>query len=703
MERSRTLAHLKKSGPHPMAHPNLPAVFAAYCALVLLAGPALPARAEGEVPASWPITALLEGKSPADLPGEKASGGMPLPDPRQENFDALHYALDMQVDSQFGWIAGEVTILFQVGDDPLEEFVLDYERTMTCAVVELTFPQKRNLSFTHVDDLLVCPLGEPLPPGTFAQVRVQFWGLPQPEGLYGYRVGTTEAGNPVVATVSQPWSARSWWPCKDDPEDKATVSLKAWIPTGMTAVSNGIPGQMGPNIFEWTESKPVSTYHVSLAVSNYALLEDHYEGTAGSIQLQHYVFPELAAKAEADFAVLPDMLDWCGSTFGPYPFPGEKYGMVLCSWDQAMEHPTAVTWGDVLVTGDGQFEVVVMHELAHMWFGNLITPVDWTQIWLNEGFATYAEALWVEHRYGRDAFVSFMNNHRWGLGYPDDALIRDPSSSWAPYYFRTIAYHKGAWVLHMLRRQLGDGDFFDSLRAYLEDPTLRYGNADSADFQRVCEEVSGQDLEWFFHQWLYRTTYPVLRMSWANVETEGGHEVRVRLRQEQVPDLLEGDAPYRIPVELNVRGTGLDETVTVWSDQPDQTFVIPVAGPANNVYVDPDRWLLHDLTVEDISAVPEAPGPVRLLPAYPNPFNPRCLFRWESDRETTDLVEIFDMKGRRILDRSLPVRPAGPREFLWTGTDGDGRPAPSGTYLYRVTSRGDGGPWRLEGKVTLAR
>ena len=117
---------------------------------------------------------------------------------------------------------------------------------------------------------------------------------------------------------------------------------------------------------------------------------------------------------------------------------------------------------------------------------------------MNEGFATYIEALWVEHRYGREAFVSFMNNHDWGHGEPTDALIRDASVSWPPYYFRTISYHKGAWVLHMLRRQLGDEDFFQSLRDYVNAPALRYDNAHSDDFQAVCEEVSGQDLDSFF-------------------------------------------------------------------------------------------------------------------------------------------------------------------------------------------------------------
>jgi len=546
-------------------------------------------------------------------------------------------------------------------------------------------------------------LPTPLEPGQLGIITVDFWGQPEPEGLYGFQVGQTPAGDPVVATVSQPWSARSWWPCKDDPQDKALVRMTVRVPSGLVAVSNGVLIEQGPNLWSWSENLPISTYHVSMAVAAYEVIEDNYDGLAGQIDLKHYVFPELLDQAEADFAVIPEMLDFCGSLFGPYPFPHQKYGMALCSWDQAMEHPTAVTYGDALITGDGQFEVVLMHELAHMWFGNLVTPEDWTQIWLNEGFATYAEALWVENKYGRDAFVSFMNHHNWGHGDPTDALIRDSTSSWPPYYFRTIAYHKGAWVLHMLRRQLGDAHFFQSLRDYVNDPDLQYGTANSADFQAACEAVSGQDLNWFFEQWLYRTALPVFDVTWDNYEQDGQHEVRVRLRQVQEPGLVLGSAPYRVPVEFLLTGAGISEAVTVMNDQLDQTFVFPVSGPINNIYLDPDRWLLHRSSKEQVSAVQDIQGPIRLLPAYPNPFNPRCLFRWEAAESTTDLVEIFDMKGHRVLAVPRKATAAGPREFLWTGVDAEGHQAPSGTYLYRITCRSTEQEWRLQGKVTLAR
>lgn len=679
----------------------------------LLSALLLPGTAGASTPpAIWPQTSLIEGKSPAEEIDFVNTKGMPVPDSDQELFDVLHYNLEIQVDPAYGWVAGKVTIIFQTKGQPLNRMVLDFVDEMNCSAMNMTHPYPASLAFTHANDRITSVLAQPIGPWKVGRVEVQFWGKPAPDGLFGYQVDVTDAGNPVVATVSEPWSARSWWPCKDDPRDKATVTTNFTVPEGMTAVSNGLYQGVHNRTHTWVEPLPIPTYLVSLAASEYTKLSDNYSGSAGNIKLDHFVFPERAAEAERDFAVLPDMLDFCGDLFGPYPFPGQPFGMAMCQWDEAMEHPTAVTWGNVLVTGDGQFETVLMHELSHMWFGDLITPTDWTQIWLNEGFATYAEALWAEHQYGRDGLVSFMNQHDWGHGYPDDALIRDSSSSYAPYYFRTIAYHKGAWVLHMLRRWVGDEKFFASIRNYLDDPSLRYGNAHSDDFIRICEQTSGHALKWFFDQWLYRTTYPVFDMAWNNDWQNGVNRFRIHLEQVQVPDAVMGDAPYMVLVDFKLVGAGLDTTISAISYTQQQDIVLTLPTNVTNVYLDPNRWLLHRMAGTKNSQ-PEtgdvAKAPVRLYPAYPNPFNPRCLFRWEAAMATTDLIEIFDLQGRRILSRQQEASEAGPREFLWTGLDSNGKAAPSGTYLYRVTCRGPGtgggseSSWQLQGKVTLAR
>ena len=258
----------------------------------------------------------------------------------------------------------------------------------------------------------------------------------------------------------------------------------------------------------------------------------------------------------------------------------------------------------------------------------------------------------------------------------------------------------------MLRRWLGDEYFFTALRTYLDDPELRYSTADSDDFIRVCEEVSGHRLGWFFDQWLYRTTYPVFDMTWENDWQAGVNRLHINLKQVQEPDLTMGDAPYMALVDFRLVGSGIDTTLSAMSYSLDQDIVIPLTAEVNNVYLDPNRWLLHRMADKQEKAVEQdlVKAPVRLHPAYPNPFNPRCLFRWEAAATTTDLVEIFDLQGRRLLSRQLDPAEAGPREFLWTGLDAKGQAAPSGTYLYRITCRGAADQsWQLKGKVTLAR
>ncbi len=696
----------------PEARPALWVRLVLLCAFLLpaigVAQSVQAATSKPQAPTVWPQVALIENKGAAPTAKNSAATGMPVLDPRQTNYDVKHYGLDFEVEAKFGWLAGTVTIVFEITNEPLTEFVLDYRSTMLVAGVEITYPSKNNLAFDHSGDLLVITLDTPLMPGDLGVISVSCGGLTQPEGLFGYRVDVSNGGHPVIATVSEPWSARSWWPCKDDPTDKAIVRTSIKAPAGLTAVSNGILTARNGNTWSWYEAEPIPPYLVSIAVSEYVEIQEQYDGPAGPVDLRHYVFAEDEADAREDLSILPEMLDFCGELFGPYPFVNQPFGIAEIAWDEAMEHPTAVTYGDVLITGTHQFDTVLMHELAHMWFGDLITPVDWTHVWLNEGFATYAEALWAEHVYGYPGLRNFMATHDWGHGYGTDTLIRDSSSSYAPYYFRTIAYHKGAWVLHMLRRWLGDDDFFDSLSAYLNNPELRFGNADSADFQQACEDVSGQDLTWFFDQWLYRTTYPVIRLEWQNNWLEGANEVRVRLRQEQIPEPDGSRPPYKFPVELRMVGTGLDTTITVLSYQLDQQFVIPLGTTLNQVYVDPNRWLLHDL-VAVAKSKPQnvVKTPVTLSPAYPNPFNPRTLFRWEANVATIDVVEVFDVQGRRVLYRELGEKAAGSREFLWRGTDDSGQEYPSGIYLYRITCRGldANGKFskQLLGKVTLAR
>jgi len=670
----------------------------------------LSVQAADGIPDSW----QFEGKGirPAGVEWRRARA--PEPDPRQAAYDVLHYGQSLVLDVEQAQISGVVRIELRVLEDFLEVIVLDFVASMQCTDAEVILPLDRDVAVHRQGDLLELHLAEPLHAGDGAAVDVYYEGVPQPHGLYGLQFDHTDVGRPVVASVSEPWSARSWWPCKDDPTDKATFTASLYVPPGMVAISNGdavdalatteidpesplvldrllAQGGMDPLRddligYHWSEPVPISTYLFSLAASYYDEFGEQYHGPAGDFEIRHFVYPEVLELAESDFAILPDMLDLFGAQLGPYPFPGQKYGMVMFEWDGAMEHPTAVTYGDKYVTGDGRYETIIAHELAHQWFGNLVTVRDWSHIWLQEGAATYLEALWAEHLDGAAGLRLFMLQHM-GVGYGTEPLVRSSGVDDPWYYFEMPVYHKGAWVLHMLRRLLGDELFFQCLREFLNDPHLQQENAVSDDLVRVCEETSGYELDWFFDQWLYRNNHPVF-----SVELDPGDPIlerpcRVVLRQVQDPDPVYGPEAYIAPLDLRLRGGGVDTTLTVWVGCPEDPFEFDLPAAITEVQLDPGGWLLH--RVASITPVATLPGTAEypsLLAAVPNPFNPRTVLGFEMPASARVTLGIFDLSGR-LIRRLLSdaVVSAGHHQVVWDGNDELGRPAAGGVYFYRLS------------------
>nr|MEE4267818.1 M1 family aminopeptidase [Candidatus Krumholzibacteria bacterium] len=410
--------------------------------LLLMVGASCVAGPSFSAPDAHPFSSLHEGLNRLQRLQEfgQRGGRMPTADPRQVQYDVLHYDLLVDVDTENESIIGAVTISCEVLAGPLDEFVLDYLDRMQVEAVRILSPYASELDFTHTENLIVAEIPTALTTGQTAALEVVFSGAPVSEAIMGFAFQQTDQGAPVAVTVSEPWSARSWWPCKDDLTDKATVSTTFAVPTGLSAVGNGnkvispppghpyadytAPGRVTTT---WQEDFPISTYLVSLAASDYVAFGQDYSGPAGEFTIQHHVYPDLAAAAVQQFSILPEMLDFCGDLLGPLPFTGEKFGMAMCNWDAAMEHPTAVTWGDYLTAAYPDIHsIIILHELAHQWFGNLITPEDWTHIWLNEGLATYVEALWVEHQEGAVGLKSFMSQRQWGLGYLEGPLLLRP-------------------------------------------------------------------------------------------------------------------------------------------------------------------------------------------------------------------------------------------------------------------------------------
>jgi len=669
---------------------------------------------------------LLEYKTTAVLPDS------PNMIPGQDLFDVIHYENLFGAYFDEGLLMGSTTVTLEA-EGYLGMVILNFRNSMTVYSAKMDDAARTPVNWTHDDDVLRIYLPEVYTAGDTLGVSVNYYGTPQPEGLFGFQFQTLPDGGNVIASLSEPWSARSWWPCKDIPRDKATFTTGVQVKNGQTAVSNGrqmaeapdsspessastliadhkqmlaateAEESVGSHWVWWEENYPISTYHFSLAISDYEIIEDVYVSADGdTLDLRHYVYPDLVAVAAEDFSPLPDMLDFCIEHFGPYPFPGEKYGMALFEWDGAMEHPTATSYGSQFLTGDHWFDTIIMHELSHQWFGNLVTPVDWDHIWLNEGFATYVEALWKEHLSGPLGAKWFMAA-RVDFTWWNRPLVGAGYSSNPMYYFGNTVYYKGAWVLHMLRRKIGDELFFETLRTYLDNPALRYGNVESDDFIAVCNSVTGEDLDSWFHQWLYRITNPILRMTVRNDVIAGQNVVHLGFVQTQPSDPVTGYDPFVLPLEIELSGLGSTQRVNLEMTEREQVFTVPVDGYIQSVKVDPDGWLLFKL--EQVVGVESNSPALTMLPPHPNPFNGRGVLRWSSPVASSDEVGVFDLRGRRIDSFSLAEQPAGVREAAWDGRTSDGVACASGVYVLSVVCRPvDGGaPMRLSGRLTLAR
>ncbi|KPL19636.1 MAG: hypothetical protein AMJ92_02500 [candidate division Zixibacteria bacterium SM23_81] len=502
------------------------------------------------------------------------------------SYDVLHYEINMHIDIPADSVSmAAVFIDCRSQTDTLTTVDLDFYGM----IIDSVTVDDVSMSYTRQEDRLLVPLGTSVSEGDSFRVGVYYHGHPYSPGYFGLVIDPD-----VTFTMCEPEGARLWFPCYDKPSDKATVDLNIGVPPGYIVASNGtlvetVVSEKTPlTIYHWSEDYPIATYLISLAISQYATFSYWYHHDGDSMEIACYAPPAESANAAADFANLPEMLACYSGLFGLYPFIEEKYGMATFPWGGAMEHQTCTSWGFPL-PGNQYYDWVVAHELAHQWWGDWVSPGDWRDIWLNEGFATYSEALWWEYLYGDWGLRSYMGEmqdyYLWweNSAYGERFPIYDPPPG---RMFSSTEYEKAGCVLHMLRFAVGDSNFFDILRTY--GTTFAYGNAITDDFQEVCEVESGQDLDWFFDQWIYDQGYPEYKFVWS-FESQGmkGYEVNVSVAQVQ-----ENAPVFNMPMELRIV-TALEEIMdTIVVDQASEVFQFVIQDEPLSVELDPKHWLL---------------------------------------------------------------------------------------------------------------
>ncbi|MFF3890502.1 M1 family metallopeptidase [Streptomyces sp. NPDC001914] len=444
---------------------------------------------------------LIVAASSAPTPGADGIGDAYFPQLGNGGFDARHYALDVAYDPATDRLDG-VTTLTARATQNLSAFDLDLQK-LDVTKVEVN---GRAAHFTREgDEIRVTPRGT-LAKGKNFTVRVTYGGVPEALNgpiVFGSDYGWMKTADGVFVAC-EPNAASTWFPSSDHPSDKATYDIRITAPKGLTAVSNGrlvsTRAKGASTVTHWRESRPMATY---LATATIGTFDVRTGTTPGGTPIYVAVDPVLANSNSVDvYAVTAEATDYWSQVFGPYPF--EETGAIVDDMPEAgfsLEVQSKPAYSAV------RSESTIVHELAHQWFGDSVSVAHWKDIWLNEGFATYAQWLWAEHKGTRSAHDSFVAGYNQR---PADSAfwqitVGDPQRD---TMFASAVYQRGAMTLQMLRERIGDTAFFKLLPAWTK--LQRYGNASTAEFIALAEKVSGQQLDDLFQTWLFTTGKPAL-------------------------------------------------------------------------------------------------------------------------------------------------------------------------------------------------
>lgn len=442
---------------------------------------------------------------------------------------------------------------------------------------------------------------------TFTLV-INYSGVTQSSG-FGSIVFGTHSGASYCFTLSEPWLAYTWWPNKDDNTDKALMSIAVTVPNTMSVAANGIlqgtDTLSGNRLrFRWQSAYPMSPYLLCFGATNFNHFSDTYTYATGTMPLEFYIWPENDTTGNrTGWLHVKQMLATLGDWYGPYPFMNEKYGIYQFSFGGGQEHQT--------MTGENSFgDNLSVHELGHQWWGDNITCLTWSDIWLNEGFATYTEAVWLEKLPGSTGLPALKAamQARKPSSVNGTVYVPPGTTDINRIFSGTFTYNKGGWVLHMLRHVLGDTTFWNGMALYRSQHSL--GTAITADFQHSMEKISGRNLTGFFQEWVYLPGAPQYQVGWTNITIGSQNFLAMHVKQVQ-----SGTYPtFAMPIDVRATA-GSTLNAVVQNDATIQNYLIPTPAPTTALTLDPDGWILNT----GIASVAYVPGPPKVINSYPAP------------------------------------------------------------------------------------
>ena len=488
-------------------------------------------------------------------------------------------------------------------------------------------------------------------------------GVTGNNGAYSYEFHAT---GPIISTLSQPYGAPYWWPCKQTLNDKIdSIDIIVDTDKDFKVGTNGLllsttPLNATEHRVHWKHRYPVVTYLIAIAVSNYEESLDHvyFHNRPDSLPVLNYVFPQFLSTASQEAKGVLPMLRLYDSLFIPYPFPSEKYGHAQFTWGGGMEHQT------MSFMVNFSYDLMA-HEVAHQWFGDMVTCGSWNDLWLNEGFATYLTALAYEFLKSKEEFRFQMRIMRNNITQNDNGAVKPSDTSRVNVLFNgRLTYRKGAWLLHMLRHQVGDSIFFEGCRQFLTGGNRAYGFSTTDEFRQVMEAVSGQDLKWFITQWYEGQGHPELKMNWQ----QRGNTVKFSVQQTPSNPTV----PFwRIPIPVEFQNReGKSERKVFYPDSLSKNYTFSLPFAADTAIFDPEVSVLAKFSIGGMNLDAVQQEDIVLQP------NPGVDF-WNlyARNPVIQRVEVYNTVGQRVwvqhLDSALSVKI-------------DTRFWPSGTYITKI-------------------
>lgn len=506
------------------------------------------------------------------------------PYPRNYNIDILHYHFTIELNDSTNVIGGvaEVTILFKKSEPTFELDLVGGAGTgMTVTSVKNT---ENPIKFKHQNNRLAITLSTPPKVDEKVTITINYSGSPT-DGLI---IGTNKFGDRTFFGDNWPNRARYWLPTIDHPYDKASCEFTVIAPSHYQAIANGrlIEKTNLTNeriLTHWKETIDIPTKVMVIGVARFATT---LAGVVDNIPVETWVYPQNREAGFLDYKVATKILDYFITSIGPYSYP--KLANVQSKTRfGGMENASNIFYYENSVTGKNEHEDLIAHEIAHQWFGDSASESDWYHVWLSEGFATYFTNLYCEHTYGAEKLQERMRTQR-------DEVVAYFKKNPAPVIDTTLldmnkvlstnSYQKGSWVLHMLRKEVGEEAFWHGIRAYYKE--YQNKNATTSDFRAVMETASGKNLKVFFNQWLRTSGHPNLDASWSYDAKK--KVVNVRIRQVQ-PNLFV--TPLEVGVEME---NGTRNIQTIQLKEMDTKFSFSAEKKPISLSLDPETWLLFE-------------------------------------------------------------------------------------------------------------